>query len=242
MVQAQGIPQTAQPVRGGGRGTRGGGRGFRGGAQAARDGGQPAACHPKDGAQGGGSQPRCYALPARPEAEVSDAVITGTILVCDRDASVLFDPVSTYLYVSSYFAPYLVMPNDSLSVPVYVSTPVGDYIVVDWVHRSCIVVIGGLETRVDLFLLDMIDFDVILEMDCAEVPSIDSVPVVREFPDDFPSDLSGMPLEDIDFCIDLAPGTQPISIPPYRMAPPELKELKEQLQDLLEKGFIRPSV
>ncbi|XP_019251318.1 PREDICTED: uncharacterized protein LOC109230253, partial [Nicotiana attenuata] len=77
----------------------------------------------------------------------------------------------------------------------------------------------------------------------AEVPSIDSVPIVREFPEVFPSDLPGMPPDrDIDFCIDLAPGTQPISIPPYRMAPPELKELKDQLQELLEKGFIRPSV
>ncbi|WMV25700.1 hypothetical protein MTR67_019085 [Solanum verrucosum] len=46
---------------------------------------------------------------------------------------------------------------------------------------------------------------------------------------------------EIDFGIDLLPDTQPISIPPYRMAPAELKELKEQLRDLLEKGFIRPS-
>ncbi|WMV58989.1 hypothetical protein MTR67_052374, partial [Solanum verrucosum] len=46
---------------------------------------------------------------------------------------------------------------------------------------------------------------------------------------------------EIDFGIDLLPDTQPISIPPYRMAPTELKELKEQLKDLLEKGFIRPS-
>jgi len=77
----------------------------------------------------------------------------------------------------------------------------------------------------------------------ADVPSMDSVPVVREFSEVFPADLPVMPPDrDIDFCIDLAPGTQPISIPPYRMAPPELKELKEQLQDLLDQGFIRPSV
>ncbi|XP_070036959.1 uncharacterized protein [Nicotiana tomentosiformis] len=58
-----------------------------------------------------------------------------------------------------------------------------------------------------------------------ETPVIDSVPVVWEFSDVFPSDFPGMPPDrDIDFCIDLAPGTQPISIPPYRMAPKELKE------------------
>ena len=61
-----------------------------------------------------------------------------------------------------------------------------------------------------------------------EVPSMESVPVVCEFPEVFPTDLPGMPPDrDIDRCIDLAPGTQPIFIPPYRMAPPELKELKE---------------
>ncbi|XP_070032565.1 uncharacterized protein [Nicotiana tomentosiformis] len=76
-----------------------------------------------------------------------------------------------------------------------------------------------------------------------EVPSMDSVPVVREFLEVLHVDLLGMPPDrDIDFCIDLAPGTQPISIPPYCIGPLELKELKEQLQDLLDKGFIRSSV
>ena len=58
----------------------------------------------------------------------------------------------------------------------------------------------------------------------------------------FLADILGMPPDrDIDFCIDLEPGTRPISIPPYRMAPAELRELKAQLQELLGKGFIRPS-
>ncbi|MDE0547697.1 hypothetical protein, partial [Microbacterium sp. C7(2022)] len=71
---------------------------------------------------------------------------------------------------------------------------------------------------------------------------IELVPVVAEFPDVFPDELPGVPPErEIDFGIDLLLVTQPISIPPYRMAPVELKELKEQLKDLLEKGFIRPS-
>ncbi|XP_070029922.1 uncharacterized protein [Nicotiana sylvestris] len=63
-----------------------------------------------------------------------------------------------------------------------------------------------------------------------EVSSMDSVPVVHEFLEVFLVDLPGMPLgRDIDFCIDLAQSTQSISILPYRMAQPELKELKEQL-------------
>ncbi|XP_069150399.1 uncharacterized protein [Solanum lycopersicum] len=60
-----------------------------------------------------------------------------------------------------------------------------------------------------------------------DVPSIDSVPVVNEFLDVFPEDLPGVPpLREIDFGIDLEPDTKPISIPPYRMAPAKLKELK----------------
>ncbi|XP_075080553.1 uncharacterized protein LOC142166041 [Nicotiana tabacum] len=73
--------------------------------------------------------------------------------------------------------------------------------------------------------------------------TIDSVPVVREFVAVFPEDLPGLPLiREIEFNINLVSGTQPISIPPYRMAPAELRELKVQLQELLYKGLIRPSV
>ncbi|XP_070054060.1 uncharacterized protein [Nicotiana tomentosiformis] len=77
----------------------------------------------------------------------------------------------------------------------------------------------------------------------ADTPTIDCVPVVRDFLDMFPVDPLGMPSDrDINFGIVLVPGTQPISIPPYLMALVELKELKEQLQELLDKGFIRTCV
>uniref|UniRef100_A0A1U7Y735 Uncharacterized protein LOC104241801 n=1 Tax=Nicotiana sylvestris TaxID=4096 RepID=A0A1U7Y735_NICSY len=77
----------------------------------------------------------------------------------------------------------------------------------------------------------------------AQILTLQSVPIVNEFPEVFPEDLPGVPPHmEIDFGIDLLPCTKPISIPPYRMAPAELKELKVQLKDLLDKGFIRPSV
>ncbi|TYK02364.1 gag protease polyprotein [Cucumis melo var. makuwa] len=73
--------------------------------------------------------------------------------------------------------------------------------------------------------------------------SLSSEPVVREYPDVFPDELPGLPPpRKVDFAIELEPGTAPISRAPYRMAPAELKELKVQLQELLDKGFIRPSV
>ena len=71
---------------------------------------------------------------------------------------------------------------------------------------------------------------------------IEEVPVVREYVEVFPEELPGLPPDrTIEFEIELIPGTGPISKAPYRMAPAELKELQVQLQELLDKGFIRPS-
>jgi len=69
------------------------------------------------------------------------------------------------------------------------------------------------------------------------------IPVVKDFSDVFPEDVPGLPpSREIEFSIDLVPGAGPISIAPYRMAPAELVELKKQIEELLEKQFIRPSV
>ncbi|XP_074323417.1 uncharacterized protein LOC141660339 [Apium graveolens] len=74
-------------------------------------------------------------------------------------------------------------------------------------------------------------------------PRIEDYPVVREYEDVFPDELPGLPPHrEVKFTIELVPGAEPISKAPYRMAPLELQELKEQLQELLDRGFIRPSV
>ncbi|MCI39097.1 cellular nucleic acid-binding protein, partial [Trifolium medium] len=76
-----------------------------------------------------------------------------------------------------------------------------------------------------------------------EQPEVDPLPVVSEFPDVFPDDISDLPPErEVDFSIDVVPGTSPISMAPYRMSVSELEKLKEQLEELLEKRFVRPSV
>ncbi|XP_070030456.1 uncharacterized protein [Nicotiana sylvestris] len=247
--------------------------------------------HPRGGGQAGR------------DALALDAVIRGIISVGGRDYLVLFDPGSTYSYASSLFARFLVISPEPLGTPIHVSILVGNFLVVDRVYRSCMVIFCVFETRVDLLLLDMLDFEVILGMDwlspyhtgldchaktvsltmprltrlewkgstvntfgrvisflkarhmvekgclaylayvrdtTAKSLTIDSVPVVREFSNVFSSDLPSMPPDrDIDFCIDLAPSTQPISILPYSMAP---KELNEQFEEFLAKGFVRPSV
>ncbi|KAJ4973179.1 hypothetical protein NE237_006353 [Protea cynaroides] len=77
----------------------------------------------------------------------------------------------------------------------------------------------------------------------AESRKMEDIDVVREFPDVFPEELPCLPSDRAtEFVIDLMPGLAPVSKAPYRMAPTELKELKTQLQELLDKGFIRPSI
>ena len=73
-------------------------------------------------------------------------------------------------------------------------------------------------------------------------PNLASIPMVCEFLDVFPEDLPRLPPDqDVEFAIELEPGTAPISQRPYHMAPKKLAEMKKQLEELLEKGFIRPS-
>ena len=68
---------------------------------------------------------------------------------------------------------------------------------------------------------------------------VEKIPVVREFPDVFPKELPGIPHErEVNLAIEIVPGTVPMSRAPYRMAPTELKEIKSQLEELLDKGFI----
>jgi hypothetical protein len=73
--------------------------------------------------------------------------------------------------------------------------------------------------------------------------NLEDIPVACEFLDVFPEDLPGMPPDrDVEFVIELQPGTAPISRRPYKMTPKELAELKVQLNELLDKGYIRPSL
>ena len=75
-----------------------------------------------------------------------------------------------------------------------------------------------------------------------EAKSVEEVPVVCEYPNVFPEELPGMPPDqNVQFVIDLLPGTGPIAKRPYRMSVNELEELKKQLRELSDKGYIRPS-
>ncbi|GJX18465.1 putative reverse transcriptase domain-containing protein [Tanacetum coccineum] len=78
--------------------------------------------------------------------------------------------------------------------------------------------------------------------DKSEKKRLEDVPIVQDFPKVFPEDLPGLPpTRQVEFQIDLVPGAAPVARAPYRLAPSEMKELSEQLKELSDKGFIRPS-
>ncbi|GJZ83349.1 putative reverse transcriptase domain-containing protein [Tanacetum coccineum] len=78
--------------------------------------------------------------------------------------------------------------------------------------------------------------------DKSEKKRLEDVPIVRDFPEVFPEDLPGLPPNlQVEFQIDLVPGAAPVARAPYQLVPSEMKELSEQLKELSDKGFIRPS-
>ncbi|GJS02199.1 putative reverse transcriptase domain-containing protein, partial [Tanacetum coccineum] len=81
------------------------------------------------------------------------------------------------------------------------------------------------------------------EEDKSKGKQIKDVPIFRDFPKVFPEDLPGLPpARPVEFQIDLIPGAAPVARAPYRLASSEMKELSEQLQELSDKGFIRPNL
>ncbi|KAH0661387.1 hypothetical protein KY284_026318 [Solanum tuberosum] len=165
-----------------------------------------------------------YALQTRGEQESSPNVVTSMLKVFQLDVYALLDPSATLSFVMPYASMRFDVLINVLLEPFSISTPVGDSIMAKRVYRKC-----PIETCVVKF-----QFPNELVLERKEGNSMLMV---------FPNDLPSIPPEqEIDFGIDLLPDMQPISIPPYRMAPTELQKLKEQLKDLLDKGFIRPSI
>ncbi|XP_076887175.1 uncharacterized protein LOC143537251 [Bidens hawaiensis] len=194
--------------------------------------------------------------------------VSGMIFLVERDLYVLFDTGATHSVVSQLFAKHLKVVPSLLDTALVITTPMGETTIISHVYLNCPLVVGNVVGKTDLLPMQMGDFDVILGMDwltmhratidcqrkrvlfgdgflaaikdtSIDTPHIEDLPIVREFSDVFPEELPGIPPDrEVEFTIDLIPGAEPISKASYHMAPLELKELKEQLQELLELGFI----
>nr|GEX85147.1 reverse transcriptase domain-containing protein [Tanacetum cinerariifolium] len=123
------------------------------------------------------------------------------------------------------------------------------YILID----SDILIIRGDRSKTRLSLISCIKTERYISMGCqvfvaqvmekkADEKRLEDIPVVREFLKVFPEDLPGLPpVRQVEFQINLIPRAAPIARAPYRLAPSEMKELSDQLQELADQGFIRPS-
>ncbi|KAA3462647.1 DNA/RNA polymerases superfamily protein [Gossypium australe] len=203
---------------------------------------------------------RAYAIRAKEEASSPD-VITGIFTLFDTSVTALIDLGSTYSYVCETLVSSKTLPVESTEFVIRVSNPLGRCVLVDKVCKKCPLMIRNSCFLADLMLLPFDEFDIILDVISSMLArqylregceaylayvidskvtekKIESVPVVCKYPEVFLKELPGLPpVREVEFGIELVPGTTPISIAPYRMAPTELKELKAQLQELTDRGY-----
>ncbi|GJU37456.1 putative reverse transcriptase domain-containing protein, partial [Tanacetum coccineum] len=239
-------------------------------------------------------------------------VVTGTFLLNDRYASILFDTGADRSFVSTTFSSLIDITPTALDHYYDVELADGKIIGINTIIRGCTLNFLNHPFNINLLPVELGSFDVIIGMDwlskyhavidCAKkivrIPwgnetlivhgdgsnqgngtrlniisctkthkyllkghhvflasitaketedrsgekRLEDVPIVQDFPEVFPEELPGLPpTRQVEFQIDLMPGAAPVARAPYRLAPSEMKELSEQLQELSDKGFIRPS-
>ncbi|GJU75449.1 putative reverse transcriptase domain-containing protein [Tanacetum coccineum] len=164
---------------------------------------------------------RAY-LPRDKNAHQDPNVVTGTFLLNQHLARVLFDSGADKSFVSISLASMINIPPITLDTTYDIEMADGNLVGTNTYHARILcdekvvhIPING-ETLI--------------------------IRVVKEFPEVFPEDLPGLPpIRQVEFQIDLIPGATPVVRAPYRLAPSEMQELSDQLQELADRGFIRPS-
>ncbi|XP_047148657.1 uncharacterized protein LOC124820912, partial [Vigna umbellata] len=213
---------------------------------------------------------RVYAITGA-EAASSGTLITGTCLIHEKQCCVMFDSGATHSFISKACVDKLGIAESEMQFDLVVSTPAAGEIRTSTVCVRCPIEVEGHRYKVNLICLPLKDLEVILGMDWLNTNRILIDCGAKEliFPEEDEEDLGvtlGQLKEDImegascflimthedrecqdfvrevEFTIDLVTIAAPISVQPYRMAPAELAELKKQIEDLMDKKFIRPSV
>ncbi|GKB73689.1 putative reverse transcriptase domain-containing protein, partial [Tanacetum coccineum] len=189
-------------------------------------------------------------------------VVPSTFSLNDHFATILFDSGADFSFISSKFAPLLNVKPSIVSHGYVIEVSNGKKEEVDRIIHDCKLELGNSLFTIDLIPLGHRSFDVIVGMDwlsknkakivCHEEvvriplegdePELSEISIVRDFTNVFPEDLSGLaPQRQVEFRIDLIPKATPVVKSPYRLTPSEMQELFEQLQELQDKDFIRPS-
>ncbi|GJU47267.1 putative reverse transcriptase domain-containing protein [Tanacetum coccineum] len=184
-----------------------------------------------------GARARAYVVVENPQQNPN--VVTGTFLLNDHYACILFDSGAKKSFVSSAFTPFIDIAPTALNTSYEVELADGKVVSTNTVLRSCTLVLLNHVFKIDLLPTRLGSFDVIVGMDwlsyhravidCYEkivripLPNGVILEVVRNFPKVFPDDLSGLPhVREIEFRIDLIPGASPVVKLPYRLAPSEM--------------------
>nr|GEW83257.1 hypothetical protein [Tanacetum cinerariifolium] len=201
--------------------------------------------------QNEGARTRAYVVVENPHQNPN--VVTGTFLLNDHYACILFDSGAEKSFVSFTFKPFIDIAPTSLNTSYEVELADGEVVSTNTILRGCTLALYDHRFKIDLLPTRLGSFDVIIGMDLqgerpekdprslacikADEKKLDDIRVVRDFPEIFSDDLSGLPLvREIEFRIDLIPGALLVVKSPYRLAPSEMLELSNQLNELQEKG------
>ncbi|GJT49660.1 reverse transcriptase domain-containing protein [Tanacetum coccineum] len=185
-------------------------------------------------------------------------VVTGMFLLNQHLARVLFDSGADKSFVSISLASKLNIPPITIDTFYNIEMAAGNLVSTNTIIQGAILTLINQPFKIDLMPIKLSSFDVVIGMDwlskyhariiCDE--KLVHIPIkgetliirVREFPEVFPEDLPGLPpVRQVEFQIDIIPGATPVAQAPYRLAPSEMQELSNQLQELSDRGFIRPS-
>nr|GEV45613.1 putative reverse transcriptase domain-containing protein [Tanacetum cinerariifolium] len=233
--------------------------------------------------QNEGAPARAYVVVENPQQNSN--VVTGTFLLNDHYASVLFDSGAERSFVSIEFTPFINISLVALNTSYDVELADGKIVSTNTILRGCTLALFSHMFKIDLLPTRLGSFDVIIRMDwlsyhraiivcyekivripllngeileihgerpekdpkslsCIKADEIrlDDIRTVHDFPEVFLDDLTGLPsVREIEFHIDLVSGVLPVVKSPYHLAPSEIQELSNQLKEVQEKGFIRPS-
>ncbi|XP_052726148.1 uncharacterized protein LOC108322100 [Vigna angularis] len=203
---------------------------------------------------------RVYALTGA-EAAKSGTLIIGCCSIAGRDLNVLFDSGATHSFLSETLIQELNLPVKELQYDLIVSTPASKLIKTSRMCPQCPIIVEGHYNKELIFpdpeeskLLSLQHvlkevkegspcFIILTHVEIEKNEQNLDIPIVNDFSDVFPEEVLGLPPQrEVEFSFDLLPGAGPVSIASYRMALAELAELKKQIEELLEKQFIRPSV
>ncbi|GJY17023.1 putative reverse transcriptase domain-containing protein [Tanacetum coccineum] len=189
------------------------------------------------------------------DANPGSNFVTGTFLLNNHYASVLFDSGADRSFFSTTFSTLLNIIPDTLDVSYAVELADGRIAETNIVLRGCTIGLLGHPFNIDLMPVELGSFDIIIGMDwlannraviiCDEKMHhivYEDSEVYGERLSVITKDLPGLPpTRQVEFQIDLVPGVAPVARAPYRVALSEMQELSAQLQELSDKGFIRPS-